>query len=203
MDDLIPALRMLERIVVVGFGGLSIYLGYKLFFHLPSNTDHKGQIELPGVKLVLSRVGPGIFFCAFGSIILFQSIYKDVHVKSTQRVSEPVENVSTVEQEDSAYIDEFTGAAPSLTSKFGNVGEQAFLHIEKVKKYALKLNCARDKLDPEINDMELQNTFDIALLGIYRLGWNTSEYGEFEGLTSSTFQDRFRSDIIYNTQECL
>lgn len=54
MDDLIPALRMLERIIVVGFGGLSIYLGYKLFFHLPHNVDHQGKFELPGIKIILS-----------------------------------------------------------------------------------------------------------------------------------------------------
>jgi len=73
---------MLERLLVVGFGGLAIYLGYKLFFHLPHQTDHAGKITLPGMKIVLSRVGPGIFFLAFGATILLHNLDSDIELKT-------------------------------------------------------------------------------------------------------------------------
>ncbi len=83
MEDLIIiGLRMLERLLVVGFGGMSIYLGYKLFFHLPHQTDQKGEIELPGMKVVLSRVGPGVFFLVFGAFILITNLHQGIETRS-------------------------------------------------------------------------------------------------------------------------
>jgi hypothetical protein len=43
-DSLVVVLRMFERMMVVGFGGMAIYLGYRLFFHLPHQTDQQGEI---------------------------------------------------------------------------------------------------------------------------------------------------------------
>ena len=83
MEDLIIiGLRMLERLLVVGFGGMSIYLGYKLFFHLPHQTDQNGEIELPGMKVVLSRVGPGVFFLVFGAFILITNLHQGIETRS-------------------------------------------------------------------------------------------------------------------------
>ena len=88
MEDLIIiGLRMLERLLVVGFGGMSIYLGYKLFFHLPHQTDQKGEIELPGMKVVLSRVGPGVFFLVFGAFILITNLHQGIETRSGGQVS--------------------------------------------------------------------------------------------------------------------
>lgn len=70
MDESVAILRMVKRIAIVLIGGVAIYLGYRLFFHLPFVRDHEGQVELPGVKIALSRVGPGVFFAAFGSYML-------------------------------------------------------------------------------------------------------------------------------------
>ena len=81
-DSYIILLRMIERLMVVGFGGMAIFLGYRLFFHLPHQTGQNGEIELPGVKVVLSRVGPGVFFLAFGALILITNLYRGV--ESTQ-----------------------------------------------------------------------------------------------------------------------
>ncbi len=76
--NLVLILRMLERLMVVGFGGMAIFLGYKLFFHLPYQADQEGKLELPGIKIVLSRVAPGIFFLAFGAIILSQNLNQGI-----------------------------------------------------------------------------------------------------------------------------
>ncbi|MFX0199004.1 MAG: hypothetical protein ACFFCW_23015 [Candidatus Hodarchaeota archaeon] len=73
-------LRMFERMMVVIIGGIAIYLGYRLFALLPTESDSAGKIQLPGFSVVLSRVGPGVFFAAFGSIFLYQSLTKPVQV---------------------------------------------------------------------------------------------------------------------------
>jgi len=91
-DVFIISLRMLERLMVVGFGGMSIYLGYKLFFHLPHQTDQQGEIELPGMKVVLSRVGPGVFFLVFGAFILITNLHQGIVTRS-----ERTQNASSIE----------------------------------------------------------------------------------------------------------
>lgn len=69
-------MRMAERILAVGIGGLSIYLGFRLFLTLPTETTSSGRFELPGYKVVLSKAGPGIFFALFGTIVLAYSFLK-------------------------------------------------------------------------------------------------------------------------------
>ena len=78
MADTVEILRMFERIIAVLIGGFSIYLGYRLFFHLPFEKSHQGELELPGVKIVLSRVGPGIFFGVFGTLVMYYSLTNPV-----------------------------------------------------------------------------------------------------------------------------
>lgn len=80
-------LRMLERIIAVLIGGVSIYLGYRLFLNIPVNTNQKGELELPGIKLTLSKVGPGVFFSAFGSIVVAYSLLTPISSGVQQRVS--------------------------------------------------------------------------------------------------------------------
>ena len=74
-------LRSLERLLALFIGALSIYLGYSLFIRLadlslelaPGNTG-EGEIVLPGIKIVLSQVGPGVFFALFGATIILLSL---------------------------------------------------------------------------------------------------------------------------------
>jgi hypothetical protein len=69
-------LRSLERLVVVLVGGLSVYLGYRLFLNLPEQKDSEGRVNLPGnISVYFSRVGPGVFFALFGALIVTASLY--------------------------------------------------------------------------------------------------------------------------------
>jgi hypothetical protein len=62
--------------IAVIIGGFAIYLGYKLFMHLPTQTNSEGKVVLPGnISVYLSRVGPGAFFALFGTIVLTASFY--------------------------------------------------------------------------------------------------------------------------------
>ena len=72
----IQILRGMERIIAVLIGGFSVYLGYRLFMNLPEQKDSEGRIILPGdISVYLSRVGPGVFFALFGSVVLGISFY--------------------------------------------------------------------------------------------------------------------------------
>lgn len=96
MNDVLVVmiLRMVERIFAVGIGGFTIYLGYRLFVLLPMQTSGEGKIELPGYSVVLSKVGPGVFFAGFGAIVLFLSFTNSISIDDNNIVgaspSQPV-----------------------------------------------------------------------------------------------------------------
>lgn len=73
-------MRSFERVLVVLFAGLSIYWGFRLFLVLPIQTESNGQLKLPGISVVLSKVGPGIFFVAFGVVVNLESLKQSVKV---------------------------------------------------------------------------------------------------------------------------
>jgi hypothetical protein len=78
--DIVAALRMFERLLAVGIGGMSIYLGYRLFLALPDIRDTSGEFHLPlDIRVVLGRVGPGAFFALFGAAVVALSLYAAVH----------------------------------------------------------------------------------------------------------------------------
>ena len=74
-DVLLLTFRFIERLTNVLLGGFAVYLGFKLFLHLPTHTDSQGKIILPGgVSVYLSRIGPGAFFALFGTVVLVYSL---------------------------------------------------------------------------------------------------------------------------------
>ena len=71
--------RAVERIVAVVIGGLSVYLGYRLFLHIPEQKEGEGKIDLPGgISIFVTRVGPGVFFALFGAVIVAFSVYHGI-----------------------------------------------------------------------------------------------------------------------------
>lgn len=87
MDEfsLLIALRMAERVLAVAIAGLTIYLGFRLFANLPTSDGSSGKIELPGFGVVLSRVGPGVFFAVFGAAVLIWSLANPVAYQDQER----------------------------------------------------------------------------------------------------------------------
>lgn len=76
---LLITLRLLERVVAVMIGGMSIYLGYRLFLKVPAQTDSGGKVTLPwNMSVILSRVGPGVFFALFGTVVVGLSFYRQI-----------------------------------------------------------------------------------------------------------------------------
>jgi hypothetical protein len=84
MDAALIAVAMhgLERIVAVLLGGLAVFYGYKLFLTLPTKTESNGEIRLPGMSVMLAKAGPGLFFVAFGALVIITSLFRPVAIKN-------------------------------------------------------------------------------------------------------------------------
>jgi hypothetical protein len=78
-------LRYIERLAGVFIGGLAIYLGYRLFLKVPERREGEGSIKVMDVSIILTRIGPGVFFALFGAAVVALSLYKGVLVESTNR----------------------------------------------------------------------------------------------------------------------
>lgn len=74
----VETLRMLERIISVIIGGLSIFFGYRLFLSIPHEKTAEGKINFPGVSIHFLKTGPGVFFALFGCLIVFWSFANTV-----------------------------------------------------------------------------------------------------------------------------
>ena len=171
--NLVLLLRMLERLMVVGFGGMAIFLGYKLFFHLPYQTDQEGKLELPGIKIVLSRVAPGIFFLAFGAIILSQNL--------NQGISQSIKLAADTTNKNTEIIQSFAGVTGGLSAAdTGNIQQIRIAAIEQIGA----LNCLKKLL--AVNNIQLQPSIAIALTeakaALLKPVWNESAWGQISAL---------------------
>jgi hypothetical protein len=83
----IYVLRGIERLMTVGFGGMSIYLGYRLFSIVVSE---KGGLNAQGQgwKIGMKNIAPGVFFSFFGMVVLAIALTKSIVVEPVARGSE-------------------------------------------------------------------------------------------------------------------
>jgi hypothetical protein len=84
MDILL--LRGIERLAIVLIGGMAIYLGYRLFLAVRADAEGEAKITLPNdVTVMVSRVGPGVFFALFGSLVVVASLYFSIRYSDAER----------------------------------------------------------------------------------------------------------------------
>lgn len=78
-------LRATERLIAVLLGGVAIVLGYRLFMNVPQATESSAEVDLPGrIKIILTRIGPGVFFALFGAGIIWASYHYQVTMSSKE-----------------------------------------------------------------------------------------------------------------------
>ena len=63
-------MRGVERLLIVGGAGMFAVLGYKLFMNGVREGYAKLSADVKVARFVFSGVGPGLFFMAFGAIVL-------------------------------------------------------------------------------------------------------------------------------------
>lgn len=83
--------RATERTLLVLIGGFAIYLGYKLFLHIPGADRSEGKLALPGgVSIFLTRIGPGVFFALFGAGVIGYSVTRPVQYSVPLADGQPI-----------------------------------------------------------------------------------------------------------------
>ena len=193
MDDPVSMLRMAERIVAVLLGGMAIYLGYRLFFHLPFTQDNSGELQFPGVKVVLSRVGPGVFFAVLGSVVLYYSLTNEVRIVSQTSINTEQYSDNKLEGGgNNSGGGTFIGLVPTGTTVTDSPASGATVTPRQRGKALTTmemLNCAQRLLVRNSSDRDLQGNLLLAIRDAKRTllisVWNADAWG-----SAKTFKDK-------------
>lgn len=90
-------LNGIQHIIAILVGLTSVYLGYRLFLELPRRREGETKLDLPGgISILLSRVGPGIFFALFGVGMIIYSITKPLEIKDIAEQVATAEGATTI-----------------------------------------------------------------------------------------------------------
>ena len=155
--------RVLERLLVVLFAGLSVYLGYRLFLQIPDFRDSSGEVKLPSLNLMVtfSRVGPGIFFAVFGVAVLVASYVHGVTIEP------PPKNQEAGTEAKAKAGGKYQGADPTAEE------QEESLRRSVVAKTIGSLNelqavVSKQRLNTEGHDLAIRDT----KLVLMDLVWN-------------------------------
>lgn len=129
MDPFI--LRAVERILAVAIGGLSVYLGYRLFIKLPERTDSEGKVVLPGnISVYMSRVGPGAFFALFGAIVIALSFYYSITYTETTAAGKAPEQPGAQVSQERSKVYSGLGKTDTRGARQGLESSRALLRLD-------------------------------------------------------------------------
>jgi hypothetical protein len=155
--------RVLERLLVVFFAGLSVYLGYRLFLQIPDFRDSSGEVKLPSLNLrvTFSRVGPGVFFAVFGVAVLVASYMHGVTIEPSPQ------NQGTGNEAKAKAGGRYQGADPTAEE------QEESLRRSVVAKTIGSLNglqavVSKQRLNTEGHDLAIRDT----KLVLMDLVWN-------------------------------
>jgi len=165
MDATVIAITLhgLERIVVVVLGGLAVYYGFKLFLTLPTQTQSNGRIRLPGVSVVLSKAGPGLFFVAFGALVILASLFRPI-------------KVANADVDYSGVAEKTAGAEPN-SKRTGEAQKLARVHLtlQSVNCMARLASTRAKTLGSDFDQSARESK-----LALLSLVWHEDKWGGFD-----------------------
>jgi hypothetical protein len=176
-------LRVVERVIAVIIGGLSIYLGYRLFRAVKATGEGAVEVRLPrDVTVMVSRVAPGVFFALFGAVVVGGSLVSPVHYNESE--SHPSGGQSSKTREFTGIAEEPSDRAvtPILSSK--PVPNQEALALERlqVRQHIAFLNQLPGLLKPTLPEQQQrrvrENTLATKLYLMHGV-WD-KDWGRFE-----------------------
>jgi hypothetical protein len=79
MESIVPdIMRMAERLVIVAGGILALFFGYRLFTIANLSSDSSAKVKAKVIEISATKIGPGIFFAAFGTYILWSAMTQPI-----------------------------------------------------------------------------------------------------------------------------
>jgi hypothetical protein len=78
--------RIFERLLIVCFAGLSLWMGWKLFFKRKDVTDQTAEFSFKDIVIKLQKVAPGMMFTFFGAAVLGIALWQNL------KASDPATN---------------------------------------------------------------------------------------------------------------
>jgi len=86
LDPLIIG-RVIERLLVLLFGGLALFFGWRLF--IVGVVDPQiAEIKFKGWKVTLRQVGPGSVFAALGIAVTAFALYRPLQISDSAKVAD-------------------------------------------------------------------------------------------------------------------
>jgi len=116
--------RGIERWMVVLGGLIFGYLGYKLFIYGVDQGHGKLDAENKLFKITFSGSGPGLFFMAFGALILMSSVYSTGTITKRSLLGDA--NKHSLTESATAFV---SSPHTEMTLKFNSVLEEDCDHI--------------------------------------------------------------------------
>ncbi|MGH6926487.1 MAG: hypothetical protein ACRED5_22390 [Propylenella sp.] len=176
MDPMLAVIftRALERLLIVAVGALAIFIGFRLFVLMPLRKEGESKLDLPGgVSIVLSRVGPGIFFALFGTGLIAYSA-SPVSFKLPEQVASAA-NEATVQTAVAHYLGMIDRAGSA--SAGGTLPEASVPRGTVVK--ALNAWAAKAADLPTGERLDAQMAVREAKLSLMREIWDSAKWGDY------------------------
>ncbi len=166
-------LNGIQHIIAILVGLTAVYLGYRLFLELPRRREGEAKLDLPGgVSILLSRIGPGIFFALFGVGMIIYSIMKPVEIKDIAEQVANAEGVTTVKRSRTLTGLTQQGVAGVRIQAVASVERATVIsRLNKISEDAAEVQQGPELLDTTIAVRE-------AKLALMREVWQP-EWGEY------------------------
>ena len=126
-------LRVIERVLAVIIGGMSIYLGYRLFIKVPRQKDSSGKVMLPGdISIFFSRIGPGVFFSLFGAAVVVVSLQQSLDLDLANKASVTAESTERTANLKVRYMGETGQSDPAKRDAVRAEARRAIAELNKL-----------------------------------------------------------------------
>lgn len=189
--------RAVERLLGLIIGGVTIYLGYRLFMSLPHrSSDSEGKFELPGgISIYISRVGPGVFFALFGAAVVSLSFVNALTYKA-EAGTKPTQSAmatGSLKTSDFSYVSGNTKSSPIHLSRDAVVRD-----VRTLRKLEMHLEGSTDGRivlaapDADALLIALPRVKRMMLRGVWDPQWgNYDSFSQWvrDGMTGSAPQD--------------
>ena len=156
--------------MAVAIGGIAISLGYRLFVKVPESRDSQGRLILPwNITIIMSRVGPGVFFALFGALIVAYALHESVSF-TRERTIPSVLGTASVEREI------FGGMTPRSGNTTAAARLSARSHIEFLNSLSPRLLSANAA---ESEKQNVKREITTLKLAVMQPLWQREVWGDF------------------------